>query len=193
MSKDILSSLKGGDLRSIGTSNEAVRRVSKEPGVFGELFAGLLDPDRLVRMRAADAVEKLTREHPNWLQPWKRCLLDDIATRKDKELRWHVAQLLPRLTLTALEKAAAISVLQEYLCDDSSIVRAFSMQALVDLAGDDTKMIEEIRPVIERLTRTGTAAMKARGRKLLVKLDKRGGRSEIKTPRRHGRAKRDSS
>jgi len=171
MNKRIRSKLKGGDLRPIGKSREAVTMVSKNPELFGELFTGMLDDDRLVRMRAADAVEKATRRHPEWLQPWKRPLFDEIASHEDKELRWHVAQLLPRLKLTSAERDRALRILTEYLTDESSIVRTFSMQALTDLAGEDEHLRDEVRPIIERLTRTGTPAMKSRGRKLLKHLD----------------------
>jgi hypothetical protein len=85
-------------------------------------------------------------------------------------MRWHVAQMLPRLRLTAAEKRQAVVILTEYLRDKSSIVRTFSMQALSDLAADDAVLRGEVRPLIERLTRTGTPAMRARGRKLLIKL-----------------------
>ncbi len=163
--------LGGGDLRSIGISNQIARRVIKAPRLFSDLFICLLHGDRLVRMRAADAVEKVTREHPEWLQPWKRCLLDDIACRQEQELRWHVAQLLPRLRMSAAEKRQAVTILHDYLEDKSSIVRTFSMQALVDLSVDDPELRDAIFPLIERLTRTGTPAMKARGRKLLRRLD----------------------
>ncbi len=169
--KRILENLKGGDLRSIGGSGDAVRAVLKNPALFSDLMAGLLDSDRLVRMRAADAVEKATRTHPEWLQPWKRALLDTISTLEDKELRWHVAQLLPRLRLTSAEKAAAVRILMGYLEDKSSIVKTFSMQALADLAVQSEKLLEQVTPLIQRLTRTGTPAMKSRGRKLLKQLE----------------------
>jgi hypothetical protein len=172
MSRRILANLKGGDVRSIGQSDDVVQRVREHPQLFGELFEGLLDEDRLVRMRAADAVEKLTREQPELLKPWKQCLLHRVANRQEKEMRWHVAQLLPRLTLSSAEKELTLSILSEYLRDPSSIVRTFTMQALVDLAADDSNMRGEIRPLIEQLTRTGTPAMKARGRKLTAKMDK---------------------
>jgi hypothetical protein len=169
--KRILENLKGGDLRSIGRSGDALRAVSKNPALFSDLMAGLLDSDRLVRMRAADAVEKATRIHPEWLQPWKRALLDTASTLEDKELRWHVAQLVPRLRLTSTEKATAVRILMGYLEDKSSIVKTFSMQALADLAAHDEQLLQQVAPLIERLTRTGTPAMKSRGRKLLKQLD----------------------
>src|SRR5277367_1974429 len=123
--KRILDKLQGGDLRSIGRSGDAVTAVSKNPALFPDLIAGMLDSDRLVRMRAADAVEKATRSHPEWLQRWKRTLLDTASGLEDKELRWHIAQLLPRLKLTAGERAAAVSILMGYLEDKSSIVKTF--------------------------------------------------------------------
>lgn len=168
--KRILENLKDGDLRSIGRSGDAVRAIAKDPALFSALMEGLLDGDRLVRMRAADAVEKVTRTRPEWLQPWKRALLDTVSTLEDKELRWHVAQLLPRLRLTSAEKATAVRILMIYLEDKSSIVKTFSMQALADLAAQDERLLEQVAPLIERLARTGTPAMKSRGRKLLKQL-----------------------
>ncbi len=165
-----LAKLKGGDRRSIGRSEEVVRDVEQHPALFGDLFAGLLAEDPVVRLRTADAIEKITREHPELLQPWKRQLLDAVSTSKEKEVRWHVAQILPRLQLTARERKAAVDILMGYLEDESSIVKTFSMQALADLAGQDDGLLAQVRPLIERLTRTGTPAMRARGRKLLKQL-----------------------
>jgi hypothetical protein len=51
-------------------------------------------------MRAADAVEKVTRQRPDLLQPWKKPILEQLSVLPEKELRWHIAQLIPRLTLT---------------------------------------------------------------------------------------------
>lgn len=171
MKKRILPNLKSGDFRSIGKSGEAVAIVLAKPDLFGELVAGLADSDRLVRMRSADAVEKVTREHLDWLIPWKRYLLLEVAAAEEKELRWHVAQLIPRLKMTAAEREIAVEILNEYLRDKSSIVRTFSMQALTDLAESDPVLRLQVRALIERLTQSGTPAMKARGRKLLRKLD----------------------
>ena len=169
--KSILSKLKGGDLRSIGRSAEVVKDVLENPTLFGDLFAGLLHSDRVIRMRAADAIEKITREHPEWLQSWKQVLLQRVALFEYKEVRWHIAQLLPRLKLRPTEREAAVRILMGYLEDKSSIVKTFSMQALVDLATQDERLTEEVKAIIERLTRTGTPAMKSRGRRLLKQFD----------------------
>lgn len=58
---DILSKLKGGDLRSKGKSEEVVADILNQPFLFGEVFEGMLNDDPVVRMRAADAIEKVSR------------------------------------------------------------------------------------------------------------------------------------
>ncbi|HYL76702.1 MAG TPA: hypothetical protein VEU96_20980 [Bryobacteraceae bacterium] len=166
----ILKKLKGGDRRSIGKSAEAVKDIAKTPALFADLFAGLFDADPVVRMRAADAVEKVTRQRPQLLGPWKRPLLEQISALEEKEVRWHVAQMIPRLNLTFSEKDTAVQILMGYLADDSSIVKTFSMQALADLAERDEPLRAQVAPLIERLTQTGTPAMRSRGRKLLKRL-----------------------
>jgi hypothetical protein len=56
-----------------------------------------------------------------------------------------------------------------YLADGSSIVKTFSMQALADLAEQDESLLDQVTPIIERLTRTGTPAMRSRARRLLAR------------------------
>jgi len=81
-----------------------------------------------------------------------------------------VAQILPRLQFTAKERDHAVSILFEYLEDKSSIVRTCAMQGLADFAMQDAKLRARVITLIEFLAAEGTAAMRARGRKLLKKL-----------------------
>ena len=75
--------------------------------------------------------------------------------------------MLPRLALSRKERAVALDILFDYLRDKSSIVKTFAMQAIWDLPSADPKLKAQIIPLIEELTLVGTAAMRARGRKLL--------------------------
>lgn len=167
----LLRNLQGGDRRSIGKSRDVVDRVLADPGLFAVVFEGMSDGDPLVRMRCADAVEKMTVLRPDLLQPYKRKLLREVATIDQQEVRWHAAQLISRLTLDRRERRAAADILAGYLEDDSRIVKTFAMQALADLAGRDADLRPRIVRTIHRLTRTGSPAMRSRGRKLLVKLN----------------------
>ena len=170
----ILKKLSGGDRRSIGRSNEIAAdvlvRPAQSPRLLKVLIGALTSPDEVLRMRSADAVEKITMQRPELLQPFKKNLLSLAGTITQKEVRWHLAILIPRLKLTATERAVSVEILFDYLRDKSSIVKIFAMQSLADLASTDQKLKSQIRPLLEELTQIGTPAMRARGRKILPKL-----------------------
>jgi hypothetical protein len=167
---NLLSKLTGGDRRSIGRVDEVVNEVLAQPDLFGTLFNGMLADDPLVRMRAADAIEKVTARQPEWLVPYKSCLIRDVARIEQQEVRWHVAQLFSRLELTSAERREVLAILEDYLNDKSKIVKTFAMQAMADLAGQDPSLRPAIITRLETLTASGSPAMQSRGRKLLAQL-----------------------
>src|SRR5580704_6089964 len=131
--KNILSLLEGGDRRTIGQTDRVATAVTKDPKLFPQLIAGLWFENLLIRMRAADAAEKVTRKYPVLLQPFKKELLGLMAETRQQEMRWHLAVMVPRLTLTADERQLAASSLNVYLEDRSSIVKTFALQGLAAL------------------------------------------------------------
>lgn len=162
--------LRGGDRRSIGKSNQIAKLILSEPQRFAELLKFLWHEDPIVRMRAADAAEKVTVVRPELLNPHKQELLGLLAKGEQIELRWHLALMVPRLALSRLERERAAAALQRYLDDRSSIVKTFALQGLADLARQDSSLREPARRALEESLRTGTAAMKARARILLKEL-----------------------
>jgi hypothetical protein len=167
---DILHKLEGGDRRSIGRVDEVIAQVLNDPSLFDALFDGMLGDDPVVRMRSADAVEKISAKRPHLIQAYKSRLVQEVAQSEQQEVRWHVAQMLPRLDLNQEEHKTAAEILLHYLDDDSKIVKTFSMQALAELAQRDPSLHPRIVPLLEELTQSGSAAMKSRGRKLLQML-----------------------
>lgn len=172
----LLDALRGGDRRSIRGVPEVVKRVLAEPALLRNLFAGLTHEDPLIRMRCADAIEKVTAVRPQQLAGYEREILRLASLATQKEVRWHLAQLLSRLELDARERRRALRSLNAYLADPSSIVRTFAMQALADLAGRDAALRGPILRRLQRLARTGTPAMRSRGRKLVARLREGSGR-----------------
>jgi hypothetical protein len=168
--KDILALLVGGDRRSIGQADRVAKMVSDDIPLFPELIAGLWSENPLVRMRAADATEKVTRKHRELLQPYRKELLGLMAEAQEQELRWHLAVMVPRLLLNAKERQAAVSLLEGYLEDRSSIVKTFALQGLADMAEADSSFREKVVEILDEAARKGTPAMKARSRKLLIRL-----------------------
>lgn len=113
MAKTLLALLAGGDRRSIGRADEVAAAVLQSPGRFPQLMTGLWSTNSLVRMRAADAMEKISREKPELLCPYKKELLGLIHEAKDKEVRWHLALMAPRLALNAREQGIAVAALRK--------------------------------------------------------------------------------
>jgi hypothetical protein len=169
---NILLLLQGGDRRAIGRADQVAAAVIKNPELFSSLIAGLWSGDRLVRMRAADAAEKATREHHELLTPFKKELLGLMAEAEEQELRWHLAVMIPRLALNGKERKSVVTTLCGYLEDRSSIVKTFALQGLADLAEGDSGIRAGVIEILREATRSGTAAMKARSRKLLVRLER---------------------
>jgi hypothetical protein len=168
--KNILTRLEGGDRRSIGQEDRVAAMVADDVKLFPELIAGLWAADPLVRMRAADAAEKVTRKHSELLHPYKKELLGLMAEAQEQELRWHLAVMVPRLLLNAKERLAAVALLEGYLEDRSSIVKTFALQGLAELAEGELGLRSQVIEILHEATRNGTPAMKARGRKLLIRL-----------------------
>ena len=168
---NVIDKLRGGNLRSVGRSNQVVAEVLKHPALFAQLFHGMLHEDPVIRMRCADAVEKISARHPEWLQSHKKDLLWRVASIEQKEVRWHVAQMIPRLKLNPTERFGAVQILLGYLDDECRILKTFSMQALADLAERDHRFRPAVVRLLRMLTRTGSPAMQSRGRKLLKRME----------------------
>jgi hypothetical protein len=123
-------------------------------------------------MRSADAAEKATRKHPEFLGHHKKELLGRMTETEQQELRWHLAVMVPRLSLNAKERRVVFAALNGYLGDCSSIVKTFALQGLADLTTGDPALRGDVMEILRQSARSGTAAMKARSRKLLGQMEK---------------------
>jgi hypothetical protein len=62
--KNLLKKLEGGDRRSIGRVDEVINDVLTNSQLIKVLVDGLFVDNPLVRMRVADALEKISSDHP---------------------------------------------------------------------------------------------------------------------------------
>jgi hypothetical protein len=125
-----------------------------------------------VRMRCSDAIEKITSEHPEYLAPHRKRLIQLAEEAEQQEVRWHMAQLLSRIEWSESERRRVLRIMGVYLKDPSSIVKTFAMQTMADMAAQDSRLCAPIVEKLKRLTRDGTPAMKSRGRRLLARLER---------------------
>jgi hypothetical protein len=164
--------LQGGDRRSIGNSNRIVTRIMRDPRRLAGLIECLWSDDPVIRMRAADATEKISVRRPELIASFKGELLGLAEEATQAELRWHLALMLPRLPLTPSDRRKAWKRMQVYLDDRSSIVKTCAIQAMAELSRGDAALEAEVLDLLQQAGRTGTPAMKARSGKLLKQLQK---------------------
>lgn len=167
----VLKKLKGGDLRSIGKSDEVVRGILDNPSLFREVFDGMLSNDPIIRMRSADVSEKVSARHPEYLQPFKTKLINEISKIKQQEVQWHAAQMFSYIKINRIERDKIIKILLSYLrMTDSNIVKVFSMQTLADFAERDQQLQPQIVKLIRQMMEHGTPSVVSRGKKLIKRL-----------------------
>lgn len=159
--------LQEGDLRTVGNVNKVIELVSGQKD-FDLLFDALLSNDRKVVMRAADAIEKITIVHPEYLKKHRNDLLNLMSNAKHKELKWHIAQLIPRLRLKSNEVKEAWKQLYFWVGDknESRIVRVNSLDALFELAFDNPRFTGSLDKLVLKLEREKTPSLIARLKKL---------------------------
>ena len=165
--KSLEKILSGGDLRSIGKSNSLVQTIRTQAD-FDELFTLLFRSNRVVVMRAADSIEKVTINNTTYLQPHRLEILQLCSTATDKELVWHLAQLVPRVNWNIHELKVIWQRLSDWALDThaSRIVRVNSLQGLADLLPQNPFMVSEFNRLIEKLNKENIPSLRARIQKL---------------------------
>jgi len=166
----LIDKLSGGERRSIGCAPEVAQLVLAEPGLLDELFIGLLLNDVVVRSRTAHSLYFIADKQPELLQPYKQRIFAEIAPIPQWEVRQQVCKILVKLELSETDLDQALRLFMSYLEDRSSIVKTCAMQGLADLTLLSPELTPNIKPLLLDLTLSGTAAMRARGRKLLAKM-----------------------
>ena len=79
---NLLSKLKGRDLRSIGKAEEVVKQIGNDQKSFNEVFQGIFDADPVIRMRSADVVEKVSKKYPLLIKNHKNKILQNLTNFK---------------------------------------------------------------------------------------------------------------
>lgn len=152
-------------------AKEVAALVLAEPRRAGELIECLWDDDPGVANRAADALERASYFRPSLAAAWTEELIGLLAEAEENKLRWNLALSVPRLKLSVAEARRVAASLRIYLEDRSSIVKTAAMHGLTTLTQHDPKLLPEVLDMLRILSRSGTPAMRARGRILLKRLE----------------------
>jgi len=150
---------------------EVVELLEGSPGKLSQLIECLFDEHPPVASRAADALERITRDRPQPAQRWKDALLGLLAETTEKKVRWNLALTIPRLKLTVPECRRTAAVLNTWLDDPSSIVKTSALHAMADLTRQDPDALPKVLDLLRVAGRSGTPAMRARSRILLKAIE----------------------
>lgn len=175
MPKDSIHSmlLEGAHKLALGRVCEVAELVAAKPGKARQVAECMFDENAGVANRAADALERASCRQPSLLAPYKDLLLGRMADAEEKKLRWNLALMASRLQLSVAETRRAAAILHSWLEDESSIVKACAMSGLAGVARQNATLMPEVLDLLRILARSGTPAMRARGRILLKKLEPR--------------------
>lgn len=164
--------LIGGNPRSLARTEEVVMLVLENRIRLHELYDCLLEDDEIVRMRASDALEKVCRQRPAWVQAYVPQLLTEIAPIDQASVQWHLAQILGEVELTPPQRAAACRILKRNLAEKKDwIVVNYSMETLAKLSRDDGQLQTEMLVILKELVSDPHKSIVARARKLIAALE----------------------
>lgn len=126
----------GGKSNSLGRTDEVIQTVLNDKNRLEELYSCIFNDDAWVRMRAMDAIEKICREHPEWILPYIDRFQSELAPSEQPSIQWHLAQIYGQVQLTKEQKVKSINWLKNILSssDIDWIVSANAMKTLVQFA-----------------------------------------------------------
>lgn len=160
--------LARGDRRSAGDAPSVAAEIAADRGKLAELVGCLFDRDASVRMRAADALERVSRGNAGWLDAYVDHLLTDAVAIEQVEVRWHIAQIVPRLSMSEEQRRRAAVLLADWFENSPSrIVQTSALQAVVDLAESDAALRATSAEMLGRAMRSGVPSLAARAKRIL--------------------------
>jgi len=156
-----------GDRRSTGNADLMAALVIKQPEHFAELWACLKNDNSIVRMRAADALEKVTRASARDLQSHKMDLLSQQLDDGTKEVRWHLLAMCSRLQLAEVEASQLMDHLNHCLqIGRSNIVRVTALQAAFEINQCHAFLRSILSEMLSYAKNSGIPSLNSRARKL---------------------------
>ena len=156
--------LTGGDRRSIARSNRVLALMRANPERMPQLVALTRDDDWLVVMRAMDLLEKLAHEHPDWVEPYKRVFIGDLADSGKWEIHLQIVRALPRFTWTKSERRRAIDILLRDLEHPRAFVKAWALDSLATFAEKDRTLVPSVRRWLRRFEQSGRRSLATRAK-----------------------------
>jgi hypothetical protein len=165
--------LEGGKSNSLGRAEEVVRIVLSDHSRLKELYDCLSEDDAWQRMRAADALEKVCRIHPEWIEPYIERLLDEYAGTTQPSIQWHMAQIFEQTKLTSEQEQRILDWVTARLEDPKVdwIVAANTMDTLVTFNKRGLVSSDETIRLVHRQLKHHSNSVVKRATKILANIN----------------------
>ena len=174
--------LSGGSPRSLGRTEEVVKLVLADHGRFRECFQLLFSADEIVRMRAADGLEKVCRQQPCWFIPYSGRLLSEVSQIKQPSVQWHLAQMLGEIPLSPADRKRAVRLLKSRAQSGNDwIVINMALESLSTLAKTDAQLRSEVEAICAGYLNSPYKSIVTRCRRILKTLEREQGNNQTST------------
>jgi hypothetical protein len=162
----------GGHANSLGRVNEVIKAVLDDKARLDELYNCLFEDDAWVRMRAADALEKICREQPEWLLPYVDRFPKELAVSNQPSVQWHLAQIYREVVLTPVQKRFAAQWLESLLATKEVdwIVAANAMDTLAQFVDEGSFSRDGLLTLLKVQQQHKSKSVVRRASRLLDKL-----------------------
>lgn len=155
--------LSGGSPRTLAGANEVAELVLANPDRLAELYDLLFQDDAIIRMRTADALEKVCRVRPDLFIRYIEQLLTRVASIQQPSVQWHLAQMLGEVELMPEQKHRATTLLNDYLDNNTDwIVLNNTLETLAGFVRADAALKPEF---VERLLKLRSCRHKSVARR----------------------------
>ncbi len=163
----VLTWLSGGDLRSDGMANEVADFILENPTAFEDLFAGMSEEDAVVRGRAADAIEKVSRKRPDLLRDHVLEIRRIAQHEKVPLVNMHLAMIFGHLAVYPELVEQLLPALIFLLDDKSVFTRSWAIVSLCIMARKYPQVCQDVLGNLTPLQQDGSIAIRSRIKKAI--------------------------
>jgi len=157
---------------AVAATREFLSHRPPRQGAIRALMKELISEDPFARRCAADLARRVSESEPGILSGYSDVLIDlALEIRLDEwPARGHVLLAAASNTTSRTQRLRLAPLARAMIEDDRNALRAIALEAFAVLAAAEPELREEGVVLLENARREGTAAMRARARRMLVML-----------------------
>ncbi len=162
-------------IRSWDFIPQIIKHISENPELCRLVLRVAIDESEPMNWRAMYLIDKLHDQSPETVIPLLPQLTDFLKITSNSSKKRHILKLLSAHDIPENETVALMDLCIDHFTSakEPVAVRVYAMQILYNIAEKETGFANELAEIIHHeIELHGSAGIKARGKKLLVKLSK---------------------